>query len=119
MEHKKLINIRKSKGLTQCQISMKTAMEQTTYSRKERGKSPIKNEEWNRFAKALNVSIDEIKDDNNISLAKGKNSKFQKNRNNENPHMVIDQSILDVFVNYINKLEEENKKLKNKIEKLK
>ena len=41
----------------------KVGMEQTTYSRKERAKSPITNDEWKRFAEALEVPIDDIKEE--------------------------------------------------------
>ena len=40
-------------------------MEQTTYSRKERGISPITIAEWERIAKALEVSIEKIVEPNN------------------------------------------------------
>lgn len=41
-----LKEIRKNKGITQKQMALNMAMEQTTYSRKENGKSPITNEEF-------------------------------------------------------------------------
>ena len=40
-------------------------MEQTTYSRKERGISPITIAEWERIAKALEVSVEKIVEPNN------------------------------------------------------
>lgn len=39
-------------------------MEQTTYSRKERGLSPISTEEWERIANVLEVKVEEITEDN-------------------------------------------------------
>jgi transcriptional regulator with XRE-family HTH domain len=62
MECKKLITARKNKGLTQKQVADKMAMEQTTYSKKERGLSPIREDEWIRFAKILEVNIEDIKE---------------------------------------------------------
>ncbi|WP_396154562.1 helix-turn-helix domain-containing protein [Flavobacterium macrobrachii] len=62
MECKKLITARKNKGLTQKQVADKMAMEQTTYSKKERGLSPIREDEWMRFAKILEVNIEDIKE---------------------------------------------------------
>ena len=53
----KLISIRKTKKITQKQIANLIGMEQTTYSRKERGISPITIAEWERIAKALEVSV--------------------------------------------------------------
>jgi transcriptional regulator with XRE-family HTH domain len=62
MKYKKLIQVRKNSGLTQKQIADKMAMEQTTYSKKERGLSPIREDEWIRFAKILEVNIEDIKE---------------------------------------------------------
>ena len=61
----KLISIRKTKKITQKQIVNLIGMEQTTYSRKERGISPITIAEWERIAKALEVSIEKIVEPNN------------------------------------------------------
>lgn len=60
--HERLINFRKAKGISQKEMAQKIAMEQTTYSRKERGISPVTDNEWERFAKALDVNIDEIRE---------------------------------------------------------
>ena len=61
----KLIFIRKTKKITQKQIANLIGMEQTTYSRKERGISPITIAEWERIAKALEVSVEKIVEPNN------------------------------------------------------
>lgn len=59
-----LKDIRIQRGLTQKQISIKMAMEQTTYSRKENGKSPITKEEYQKLSDILETSIEEIKKKN-------------------------------------------------------
>ena len=61
----KLISIRKIKKITQKQIANLIGMEQTTYSRKERGISSITIAEWERIAKALEVSVEKIVEPNN------------------------------------------------------
>ena len=61
----KLISIRKTKKITKKQIANLIGMEQTTYSRKERGISPITIAEWERIAKALEVSVEKIVEPNN------------------------------------------------------
>ena len=65
MSYEKLITTRKLKGYTQEKLAQQIAMEQTTLSRKERGLSPISDEEWQRIAKALEVSIEKIVEPNN------------------------------------------------------
>ncbi|WP_144891236.1 helix-turn-helix domain-containing protein [Flavobacterium tiangeerense] len=56
-----LKEIRIKKGLTQKQMAIKMAMEQTTYSRKENGKSPITEKEFEKLSNVLETSIEEIK----------------------------------------------------------
>lgn len=115
MIQQKLIDFRKKVGFTQEQMAKHIAMEQTTYSRKELGKSAITNEEWLRLAKALNTSIEELREENSINL-KNDNCTF-------NEHAIgityvnIPQSILDIALKYNAKLEEENKLLKAELEK--
>ena len=65
MSYEKLITTRKLKGYTQEKLAQQIAMEQTTLSRKERGLSPITIAEWERIAKALEVSIEKIVEPNN------------------------------------------------------
>ncbi len=113
MLHKKLVDLRKSKGLTQEQMAKLIAMEQTTYSRKETGKSPVTQNEWERFAKALETNIEEIKDDNSNSI-KNENCTFHDSNIGVN-YVSIPQSLLDVVMKYNQKLEEENQVLKTEI----
>ena len=65
MSYEKLITTRKLKGYTQEKLAQQIAMEQTTLSRKERGLSPITIAEWERIAKALEVSVEKIVEPNN------------------------------------------------------
>lgn len=104
MECKKLITARKNKGLTQKQVADKMAMEQTTYSKKERGLSPIREDEWMRFAKILEVNIEDIKE---IRTQK------EKKKNNE-----LNSFTLKTLKKYVKKLEEENATLKNQLKTL-
>ena len=58
--------IRKEKGLSQIQVARKIGMEQTQYSRYERGENEIKVNVLIDICKALNVSSDyllELSDD--------------------------------------------------------
>jgi transcriptional regulator with XRE-family HTH domain len=113
MEHENLKEARKAKGLTQKQLALKIAMEQTTYSRKERGKSPISDDEWSRFAKMLDVNIEEIKD-NLISQPKNENCTFN-DQSIGIQYITIPQDVLDTVLKYNKKLEEENTALKEKL----
>lgn len=61
--HKRLIGARKMKGYSQSEMASRLCMEQTTYSRKERGLSSISATEWEKIAKSLELEVDEIMDD--------------------------------------------------------
>ena len=58
----KLRDIRKKCKMTQVVFSELVAMDQSQYNRREKGRLPINDEEWERFAKALNVDVSEIKE---------------------------------------------------------
>ncbi len=116
MEQQKLIEARKAKGLTQKQMAHLTAIEQTTYSRKERGKSPISNDEWNRFAKTLEVPVEEIKEINNSSNSKNENFTSQDNGMGKQ-YINIPKNAFEIIIKYNAKLEEENQSLKDKLKK--
>ena len=118
MEYQKLIDARKAKGFTQEKMSAIIAMEQTTYSRKERGKSPISDEEWDRLAKALDVDIEEIKD---LSAQHSiKNDNWSLNDNSIGIQYVnIPQNVFDIIIKYNTKLEQENEQLKLQVQSLK
>lgn len=57
----KLKSARKSK-FTQAEFSELVAMDTSQYNRREKGRIPVSDDEWLRFAKALNVEVNEIKE---------------------------------------------------------
>lgn len=100
-----LKEIRKNKGFTQKQIALKMAMEQTTYSKKENGKSPITEVEYKKLAAILETSIEEIKKEI-PSVAKNENCTF--NDNSIGIQIVsMPKETLDIIIKYTAKLEEE------------
>ncbi|MCZ8090245.1 helix-turn-helix transcriptional regulator [Flavobacterium sp.] len=56
----KLKKHRISMGLKQSEFAERVAMDQSQYSRRESGKVPISDAEWDRFARELGVSKDDI-----------------------------------------------------------
>lgn len=105
--------IRKEKGFTQKDMALKMAMEQTTYSKKERGISPITEEEWERFANLLETPVEELKELNE-TMAKYNNCNF--NDNSIGIQIVsMPKETLDVMMKYTAKLEEENRVLKEEL----
>lgn len=118
MEHQKLIALRKTKGFTQKQMAAKVPMEQTTYSRKERGKSPISEEEWARIAKTLEVPVEEIKEENVPVSIKNENCTFTDSSVIGIQYVNIPQEVYAIILKYNAKLEEETITQKQKIENL-
>ena len=111
MKNEKLFTVRKSRGLSQMEMAQKLAMEQTTYSRKEIGKSPITDEEWQKFAKVLNTTVDEIKDSATGISVKNEKCTFSDNSVAGVQYVYIPQEVLDTVLRYNKKLEEENELL--------
>jgi transcriptional regulator with XRE-family HTH domain len=105
MEHENLIQARKKKGLTQKEMADMLAMEQTTYSKKERGISRIREEEWVQFSKILEQDIDDLKSKDQISI------------NNVNFGHSTYFKIIETIIRYNQKLEEENSLLKEQLKK--
>lgn len=56
----KLKYLRVKKGFKQTEFAEKVYMDQSQYSRRESGKVPVSDEEWERFALALDVNKSEI-----------------------------------------------------------
>jgi transcriptional regulator with XRE-family HTH domain len=106
-----LKEIRERKGLTQKQLALKMAMEQTTLSKKELGISPITSEEYKKLAGFLETSVEELQSETH-PLSKNENCTFTD-------HSVGIQIIsmpkdaLDLILKLVAKLEVENADLKN------
>lgn len=64
MKNSKLRLVRKQKGYSQQELADIIPTEVSNYSRKENGYIKISPKEWEKIASFLNVSVDEIKEDN-------------------------------------------------------
>lgn len=101
MKNENLIQARKEKGFTQKEMAEMLAMEQTTYSKKERGISRIRENEWISFAKILDKDIEELK------------NKTTQHKADNNASLYL--NIIEIILKYNAKLEEENRLLKNQL----
>ncbi|MCA6065591.1 helix-turn-helix domain-containing protein [Chryseobacterium sp. RG1] len=124
MVKEKLIKIRKEKKFSQQDIAKYLNISQTQYLRKEKGEIEIKDDEWERIAKLLDVEIDEIRQSDSDNLL---NQNFEKitditdshNENNNNFSYKIPKFILKNQQDYITILKKEIEILKIKITELK
>ncbi|WP_394337873.1 transcriptional regulator [Chryseobacterium pennipullorum] len=85
----------------------------SNYSRKERGEVKIYDDEWEKLAKALEVSLESIKN------TKTKSSYQEHSSGNSITYSHIPNFILETQKKYIEKLEKENKELLEENNKLK
>lgn len=106
MEYENLIHARKEKGLTQKEMADLLAMEQTTYSKKERGISRIRESEWQSFAKILEKDVDELKRKDKVLAT------------NYNCDHLMYFNIIKIITEYNQILERENHNLKKLLQKL-
>ena len=108
--YEKLKTTRESKNIKQKEMAAKVAMHQSTYSNKEKGKTGISNEEWLRFAKALEVKVEDIKEDRPVNIS---NNTFNDNSVNVGIQYInIPKEIYETMLKYNKKLEEENEVLR-------
>jgi len=111
--HEKLRVIRKQKGISQEKIAKVLCTDVSNYSRKERGEIRIQKEEWQKIAKTLGVSVEDIQDPpekNNIFL--NNNLSFQGFSENMANHYNILLSTLNNLQDYISFLKDDRERLK-------
>ena len=95
-------------------------MTQSQYQRREKGEIKISDEEWEKIAKALGTTVEEIKeDDRSLGIIHNENSTFHDNAGNYNHYYNIPNSIIDNLQDYINLLKKEIEELKKEVQKLK
>lgn len=120
----KLKSIRKQRGYTQQQIADILATDVSNYSRKENGEVKIYDEEWEKIAKALDVSVDDIKEErnaqNNQNATLNDSASFNDNASiNYNQYCNIPNYLLENQQEYINLLKEQIEILKTENAKFK
>ncbi|MFP8894044.1 MULTISPECIES: helix-turn-helix domain-containing protein [Chryseobacterium] len=121
----KLRTLRKQKGYTQQQIADLLATDVSNYSRKENGDVRIFDDEWEKLAKALDVSVEDIKEEKalqtqNQNSTLNDNSSLNDNASiNYNLFCNVPNYLLENQQEYINLLKEQIKALKKENEKLK
>jgi transcriptional regulator with XRE-family HTH domain len=120
MIQEKLRNLRKQKGISQEKMAKILSTDTSNYSRKERGETRIYDEEWEKLAEALNVPVEELKEESRLGIVHNDNSTFNDNSGNYyNQNFNIPNSIIESLQDYINLLKDQNQSLKNEIETLK
>lgn len=115
MLKQKLINKRKEQNLTQEEFAFLLGIETSNYNRRENGITKISKNEWNKMAKELKVPLEEIYEpEDGVYIINNENA----SGNYSGSHNVFngqDEFIFETMKKYIEKLEEENLLLKEKL----
>lgn len=115
----KLRNLRKLKGFTQEYMSNIIATDVSNYSRKESGEVRIFDEEWVKLAKALDVPVEDIKENKPGNTVNFNDSSSNSGTAFLNNYYSIPEYILENQQDYINLLKEQIEILKTENKKLK
>ena len=106
-------------GYSQDYLSSVLEIDTSSYSRKENGQIKITSKEWQKLSETLEVPLEEILEpEENMVLIYNDSSSGNGNSNgygNIVTNYALPQFVLDSLKNYIEKLEEENQNLKEKI----
>ncbi|WP_292008534.1 helix-turn-helix transcriptional regulator [Chryseobacterium sp.] len=118
----KLRNLRKKRGFTQEYMSNILSTDVSNYYRKESGDVRIYDDEWEKLAKALEVPVEEIKEDKPTAVIHNShdNTTFNDNSGSYfNQYYNVPSSIVENLQDYIKVLKEQNEALKEELQKLK
>ncbi|ASE60631.1 helix-turn-helix transcriptional regulator [Chryseobacterium indologenes] len=124
MTMEKLRTIRKQKGLTQQQIADIIATDVSNYNRKESGDVRIYDDEWEKLAHALDVSVEDIKEERAATVVQNltfndSSSNTSNQSGNYNQYCNIPEYLLESQQEYIKLLKEQIEILKAENAKLK
>ncbi|ROI00933.1 helix-turn-helix transcriptional regulator [Chryseobacterium daecheongense] len=118
MQKEKLRLLRKKKGYTQQQIADVIATDVSNYSRKENGDVKIIKDEWDKIARFLDVSVEEIYEEDDAKVIIN-NDHPVFNDNAASSIMTqfnnFSASVIQNLQDYISLLKEENEKLKEEL----
>ncbi len=115
----KLITARK-KRYTQEKMANLLHMSQSQYHRREKGDVKISDEEWERIAKVLNTTVEDIKDDDYSQQVINNYDNQSGNYVGSNNYFYnIPDFVLDNQQDYINLLKERIQKLEEEVNLLK
>ena len=115
MIKQKLINKRKSQKISQEDMAFYMGMTQSQYCRREKGITKISKTEWYKFAEILKTVLIEIYESENDIYISGETDSSVRYTYNNKQYLEDNAEILK---KYIQKLEIENRTLKEKLVQL-
>lgn len=114
MIKQKLINKRVEKKLSQEEFASLLGITQSQYSRRENGITKISKKEWDKIAKFLETPLEEIYEPED-GVYYINNENVNGNFGNNNIYNAFNDFAIETMKKYIEKLEEENKNLREQL----
>lgn len=115
MIKQKLINKRVERNLSQEEFANLLGLSQSQYSRRENGITKISKKEWDKMTKLLDTTLEEIYEpEDGIYIINNENASGNYSGSQNHFHQLPDY-VLETMKKYIEKLEEENRNLKEQI----
>lgn len=113
MVKNKLIAVRTEQGFSQKEIADRLYMDQSQYSRREKGIIKITEDEWDKLSQILSVPVEDIfeSDESQVHIY-GDQSVGINNGGGSNTFYSVPEYLLESQKKYIEKLEEENAQLR-------
>ena len=116
MIKQKLIYKRKERNLTQEEFAFKLGLDPSNYNRRENGITKISKKEWDKMAKELGVTIEDIYEpEDGVYFINNENA--NGNFGNHNTYNGFNDFAFETMKKYIQKLEEEIQTLKEQLKK--
>lgn len=111
MEKVKLIEARKSKGLSQMYMAEKLNIDESNYCRREKGQAKIIISEWEKISQILDVPLEDIYENDESQFFICRDNATVNYQGNNNIY-AVPEFLLETQQKYIQKLEEEIVRLK-------
>jgi transcriptional regulator with XRE-family HTH domain len=119
MIKQKLASKRIEKKISQEEIAHLLGITQSQYSRRENGLTKISRKEWDKMAKVLDTNLETIYEpEDGIYIINNENANGDYS-GSQNHFSQVPDYVIETMRKYIEKLEEENKTLKDEIKNLK
>ena len=118
MIKQKLIDERK-KRFTQEDFAYKLGMDPSNYNRRENGLTKISKKEWDKMAKILDTTLENIYEpEDGVYVINNENANGNYSGSQNHFHQLPDH-VLETMRKYIDKLEQENEQLKLQVQSIK
>jgi transcriptional regulator with XRE-family HTH domain len=108
----KLIAQRKKRKFSQQDVADRLYMDQSQYSRREKGIIQISEDEWNKLAQILKTTLEDIFESEKGFVSISKDAVAELYQKKKDTFYQIPVHLLEIQKKYIRKLEEENAQLK-------